>query len=584
MKTHAHRLILVIDHYVTKLAFAIRKPDTSRGLAARAVRQAIDRGPRIGQSVSGMVATLSLAAVLTACGSSTSQDPIMVMPEDPNIVMTDKGNVRGTSGTSMRSFKGIPYAAPPVGALRWAPPQPATAWKDTLDASHFSGHCPQSASGDKESEDCLYLNVYSPVDGKDRPVMIWIHGGGLIFGQSDNYDPTQLVAQGVLVVTINYRLGALGWLTHPALKGETPSGSSGNFGLLDQQAAMRWVKANIAAFGGDADNVTLFGQSAGGQSIMAQIASPTAAGLFGKAIVQSGAFESTQPTLEQASARGQLFASRAGCADQSATCLRALPVSKLLEFEPAMQGESILAALSPTVDGIALPRTTKEAIISGNYNKVAVMMGNNSHEFSWLSAVFFDLALGREMNESEEPGFIGQAFGPQAPTVMAQYPLSPKESATWTFDNAVGDFLFACSGHDAAKWLAASGSSVFAYEFNDVNAPVSSVLDFFSPPPRSEGYGAYHSADLLYLFPAAQKIFYGAPFNSAQQSLSSQMIRYWTQFARTGNPNRAGDPNWPAYSAANDTYLSLTPGSVAPDTSFASRHNCAFWGKASVIN
>ncbi len=513
----------------------------------------LTRLPALG--LAALVASSSL--LLAACGGSDA---------DPNLVTTDKGSVEGSTTAGVRSFKGLPYAAPPVGALRWAAPQPAAAWTNTLAATAFAPHCPQLAGPfgvASTSEDCLYLNVYTPTVEGPYPVMVWIHGGALVTGESDDYDVDQLVAQGLVVVTINYRLGALGFLAHPALSAENASQVSGNYGFLDQQAALRWVKTNIAAFGGDPANVAIAGESAGGYSVLAQVASPLAAGLFSKAIVESGAYALTQSTLAQAQTSGQSFATRAGCTDQSAACLRALSVAAVLQAQTGG---------SPNVDGKVLTATLASAFASGNFNKVALIDGSNSHEYSLLSAASIDTALGREMNATEYPTNITQTFRTLAPAVLAQYPVTLGPTPTWAYDQALTDTTFSCSGRTAAKSLTANGSTVFTYEFNDANAPM-----VFALPQRAEGFGAYHASELQYVFPGNQTITQGAPFNANQQALSTQMIRYWAQFVRSGDPNGTGSPSWPAYSAANDTYQSLTPGAIAPTTGFAAAHKCVFW-------
>src|SRR5262245_30829179 len=274
------------------------------------------------------------------------------------VVATDKGPVRGVATGEVQAFLGIPYAAAPIGDLRWRPPQEHAAWQGVRDASELGAHCPQLASPygrPSTSEDCLFLNVFAP--GKTNqgrphllPVMFWIHGGGLVLGLSDGYDPAKLVAQDVVVVTINYRLGELGFLAHPALAAESPTGAAGNYGLMDQQAAMRWVQRNIRAFGGDPDNVTIFGESAGGCGVPSRLASPLAAGLFDKAIVESGAYWLVQPTLAMAEADGTAFATRAGCSAQTAACLRSLSVSAILAAQTA-------PTMVPNLDGFVLPLT-----------------------------------------------------------------------------------------------------------------------------------------------------------------------------------------------------------------------------------
>ena len=252
-------------------------------------------------------------------------------------INTTGGVVQGISTSSANEYLGIPYAAPPTGPLRWKAPQPAS-WSGVLQAKTLPPICPQPAGplgGASLSEDCLYLNVYAPSSGgSGLPVMVWIHGGAFKTGTGDTYNGSTLVQSGVIVVTLNYRLGYLGFLATPGLDGESPGGASGDYGLMDQQAALRWVKANARSFGGDPDRVTVFGQSAGGQSVLDQLVSPTAANLFQRAIVESGGYAFTLPSLATADAKGVAFAKAVGCTSGSdVSCLRALPVSAIVAQE-----------------------------------------------------------------------------------------------------------------------------------------------------------------------------------------------------------------------------------------------------------
>ena len=296
------------------------------------------------------------------------------------MVRTADGAVRGMSTSAADEFLGIPYAAPPVGPLRWRPPQPAAPWAGVRDATAFAPHCAQSASPFGQastSENCLFLNVFTPPGAargnRSLPVMVWIHGGALVTGESNDYDPTKLVSNGTIVVTINYRLGALGFLAHPALASH-PGGPSGDYGLMDQQAALRWVQRNIGQFGGNRRNVTIFGESAGGLSVLSQLASPGARGLFAKAIVESGAYDLTQAPLATAEAAGEAFATSAGCASQTAACLRSLPVSTILANQTA-------SGYTPDIDGQVLTQSIGTALSSGQFNRVPVIDGTNHDEW-----------------------------------------------------------------------------------------------------------------------------------------------------------------------------------------------------------
>ena len=299
---------------------------------------------------------------------------------------TGDGAVRGTATGTVDEFLGIPYAAPPTGNLRWRPPQPPAHWWGVRDATQFAPSCPQPPSPFAPpgpfSEDCLYLNVYTP--GRDAghrllrgggedglPVLVWIHGGGLTEDAGRNYDGSMLAADGTVVVTINYRLGALGFLAHPALASR-PGGPAGNYGLMDQQAALRWVRDNIRHFGGDPHNVTIAGESAGGLSVLAQMVSPGSRGLFQKAIIQSGSFALNQRPLADAEAAGEAFAAQAGCPDQTAACLRQLPVSDLVNPD--------FVEIPGVVDGKVLTEPIGAALAAGQFARVPVLNGTNHDE------------------------------------------------------------------------------------------------------------------------------------------------------------------------------------------------------------
>lgn len=494
------------------------------------------------------------------------------------VVPTDNGPVRGLETPVTEQYLGIPYAAPPVGQLRWRPPQPAARWHGPRDASHLGNHCPQPASPfgrESSTEDCLYLNVFTPNVGPGRghakhlPVMFWIHGGGLAVGESDEYNPAKLVQKGVVVVTINYRLGYLGFLAHPAFSAESGDHASGDYGLMDQQAALRWVHRNISKFGGDPGNVTIFGQSAGGLSVHSQLVSPLAAGLFNRAIAQSGAYALDLPSLSDAEQKGSNFAQSIGCADQTAACLRALPVQTVLASQPTTSG-SIL----PNVDGKVLPQSIKAAIDSGQFNRVPVIEGSTHDEFTLFAALNVEFVFGQlppflyPIVVNTVLSTVGLTADPAA--VLALYPVSAYGQSVGRAIAAIGtDALFACPGRRAARSLS-QFVPTYAYEFDDPNAPQLFI------PPASFPYGAYHASEVQYLFDVPNQTG-AAPLNADQQQLADTMKRYWTQFARSGAPNAPGTPFWPPYTVSNDTYMSLVPPTPTADTGFAADHKCAFW-------
>ena len=421
------------------------------------------------------------------------------------------------------------------------------------------------------SEDCLFLNVFTPNDepgeqenslSHRHPVMVWIHGGALVVGESDDYRPTKIVELGsVIVVTINYRLGALGFLAHPALSAESSDHTSGNYGIMDQQFALEWVSRNIAAFRGDPDNVTIFGESAGGLSVFSNLASPTAAGLFDRAIVESGAYGLALPALADAESQGAAFAAVVGCGSQGAACLRSKSVRKIL----AKQGD---INISPNVDGKVLAQSPDTAFATGQFNHVPLMQGTNHDEWRFFVALDFDLS-GGPITAEEYPLVVENMVGPDAaPLVLAQYPLGNYASP----DLAVGalgtDSIFSCPARAADQALSAQVPT-FAYEFNDINAP-----EVFLPPV-SFPYGATHASELRYLF----KLTWPGQLGAQQQELSAKMVRYWAQFAKSGDPNSLGTPLWPLYDPALDEFQSLVPPSPMGEFEFAMDHQCDFWAK-----
>jgi para-nitrobenzyl esterase len=535
-----------------------------------------------GEAIFGSIRRLLIGTSLTCALIAASASAATAQ----GVIPTDKGPVRGVETPTVNKYLGIPYAAPPVGELRWQPPQPLERWQGPRDATQFGNHCPQGASPfgtESTTEDCLYLNVFTPngkvgqeKNGKTKlkkakrlPVMVWLHGGALVVGESDDYDPARLIEQGVVVVTLNYRLGFLGFFAHPALSAESPHRSSGNYGLMDQQAALRWVQRNITKFGGDRDNVTIFGESAGGLSVHAHLASPLSAGLFDRAIVQSGAYNPGEPSLGDAESRGLAVAHVAGCEDnQTAECLRSLTVDAVLAAQPETPG-----AVGPNLDGRVLPQEVNTALETGGFNRVPVIEGSNHDEFTLFAYLNIEAVFG-QIPPSFYPlavplllSTVGLNADPSA--VIAQYPLSDYSRVVVALAAIGTDAVFACPARRTTQALS-QHVPAFAYEFNDPNAPQRFV------PPASFPYKAYHAAEVQYLFDLPNPL--NAPaLNGDQQSLADAMAGYWTRFARAGNPNGAAAPQWPAYTPASDLFLSLEPPTPVVDSGFAADHKCAFW-------
>jgi para-nitrobenzyl esterase len=490
------------------------------------------------------------------------------------VVSTAGGTLRGTTAGRTDEFLGIPYAAPPVGPLRWQPPQPAAAWTRIRDATAFAPHCPQPPSGfgvASTSENCLYLNVFTPAGaragGRGLPVMVWIHGGAFITGESDDYNPAGLVRHGVIVVTVNYRLGALGFLADTALASH-PGGSAGNYGLMDQQAALRWVQANIGQFGGNPRNVTLSGESSGGLSVLSQLVSPVARGLFSRAIVESGTYDMTQATLATAETAGQAFAAKVGCASQSAACLRALPVSTIVDNED-------FAGYKPDLDGTVLTQSIGPALASGQFNRVPVINGTNRDEWR-LFVASEQLAGAPPVTAANYQASIASLLGVSAGTaaaVAAEYPLSAYSSPPVALGAVGTDEIFACPALTVDVTLS-KYVPTYAYEFNDRNAPERYLAPLGFP------YGAAHESEVQYLFSLANTPFPGV-LTPSQQRLAAAMKQYWTTLAKTGSPDSSAVPWWPRFDATRPQLLSLVPPRPQVETGFAAEHHCTFWALAS---
>ena len=501
-------------------------------------------------------------------------------------VQTDHGAVVGQQ-TTARVFLGIPYAAPPVGPLRWRPPQPVPGWTSPLDASKSGNGCPQviqaqfavpgqTAGQVIGNEDCLYLNVYAPQaasTGSKFPVMVWIHGGAFTLGSGSDYDASSFARKhGVVVVTLNYRLGALGFLALPALTGEG-GGASGNYGLLDQQTALKWVQANIAAFGGDPAAVTIAGESAGGMSVCAHLASPASAGLFGKAIIQSGLCTSPGNAVTQveAQARNLKYVAKLGCAPDDLDCLRKTDVSALLKT--AVPGLRTISNLvwSPVYQTPMLPLTLQDAFARGQVNKVPVMAGTNHDE----GRLFVSVAApdGKPVTLIKYWGAAGLLAGiVKAQPVLAQYPYRTYTTPALAFATMFTDGVFSCPAVSVDTALS-KVVPVYAFEFNDPQAVTTQRV-----PVDLPGLGAFHTSGLAYVFQAPiPGIVNAYTFTPAQAALSEQFSSAWANFVKAGNPNPAGQTGWQAFDPARGNVQVFTPTSVRESTAFVTDHKCSFW-------
>ncbi|MGY8705096.1 carboxylesterase family protein [Bradyrhizobium sp. 18BD] len=449
-----------------------------------------------------------------------------------------RGQPRDTNG--VLAFKGIPYAASPVGPLRWRSPQPPASWSGVRDALVFGAGSLSSLANDPRpgprAEDCLYLNVWTAANAADekRPVMVWIHGGGFQFGSSANpaTDGRLLAARGVVVVSFNYRLGVFGFLAHPDLDAEAPSG---NYGLQDQLAALRWVRANIAAFGGDPDNVTLFGESAGAMAVGILMASPLAHGLFHKAIGQSGAFwdgrHGPLQSFDEARARGVAFARRQGNA--SIAALRTMPAEQLNAAGPwSFERDHVTEAFSPSIDHHLVPDVPARRVLSGEQMHIPLLAGwNGAEEFPFMSQSL--------------PAHSAQAFRTAAESMFGKerladflnlYPAGSDAAAKASAAALTGDMVI---GEQCWQWLrlhrAGSGAPTYGYHFNHTS-PYTPI--------------ASHVTEIPFVFGTLtpqQIVGSTTPPDEADRALSQIMMSYWVNFATSGNPNGPGLPSWPAY-------------------------------------
>jgi para-nitrobenzyl esterase len=490
------------------------------------------------------------------------------------VVRTEGGALRGVAGDGIEKYLGIPYAAPPTGDLRWKPPQAPARWQGTRDAGAFGGTCPQTTAvgefgAPSTTEDCLYLNVFAPTSrassGKKLPVMFWIPGGGLFAGGSNDYDTSALVKTGnLVVVTMNYRVGVLGFFSHPDIDAE--GHESADYGLLDQQMALKWVRRNISSFGGDAGNVTIFGESAGALSVYGHMASPGSKGLFHKGILHSGLTGIAKPNLvlplADATALGKKFAVAMGCATDTAACLRRLPVQKIID-----QQMPFLSGL--IVGGQTVPEPLEQAFRSGRFNKVPLINGTNHDEWRWPAARV-ELRSGKPLAPGQYLAALTDFFGDAGAKVESEYPLSRFGSPSEALAAAETDAYFSCTAVRNDATLSKS-APVYGYEFNYSHAPM-------YMPSASFPYGAAHTVELQFIFP----LFHGGSgtvhtLNSAESELASTMVRYWSNFARTGDPNALSLPTWPRFNPDTRLLMSLDLPRPTALASFRADHRCDFW-------
>lgn len=545
-------------------------------------------------------------AVLGACGSAGFSGPYSA----PDIAHTAGGAVKAIDRLGMRSYFAIPFAAPPVGALRWSAPAPPASWTMTRAQTASAAPCLQTSASPfrlaGDSEDCLYLDVHAPTGPGPFPVMVNLHGGAFNTGGTVVYaDPSPLVTKGVIVVNLAYRLGAMGFLAHPAL---ALDGAAGNYGIMDQQAGLKWVRDNIAHCAGDRDNVTVFGESAGGFSVMTHLASPGSTGLFNKAMVQSGNYgNDRQLSAAQMGATSAAVVDTAlaaanaagvthiGCAAGAVTaaCLRGLP-DAVVRIYLANAIVAAMPTMVPSVDGKVLPTSVKAAFAAGDNIKVPMVNTTNENEYALYIAINEAARRAAAAPPNVDPANTGYALPPAAyaPTVaaltagsganvndivtnyypLANYGANPALQPSLATAAMATDLGFSCPALRTAQRIHAQGSPIWMAEFRDQTAlptvGVANGIYYLSFPQ-----GAAHSYDLQYLY------HLGDLGNDERRQLQASMTRYWTNFAKTGNPNNGGAApvNWPAFSGPGQL-LGLdvaSGGGVQVSSSYETAHQCA---------
>jgi para-nitrobenzyl esterase len=470
-------------------------------------------------------------------------------------VKTESGLVSGVVADGVQSWKGIPFAAPAIGELRWRAPRPAAPWTGVEEAKAYASDCmqlpfPSDAAplGTPPAEDCLYLNVWAPEKpaAPKLPVMVWIHGGGFVNGGSSPavYDGSQFARRGIVFVSFNYRLGRFGFFAHPALSKETPDGPHGNYGYLDQIAALQWVQRNIAAFGGDSKNVTLFGESAGGGSVNTLMISPLAKGLFQKAICESGGGRANGPmaasTLKTAEAAGVALAKLVGVSGDDAAALaalRQLPAADLVRGLNLMSmGQQRDSYSGPMLDGKIAPEPVEDAFRAGRQARIPYMIGANNREFGFVAPP-----------PSAVDGMLGR-FGADKDKVLAAYDPAGTGDKGEVGVGLSSDGAMVEPARMLARLTAAAGQPTYAYRFSYVASSL-----------RSSTKGALHATEIPFVF-ATVRAKYGDATTAEDEALAAQANAYWAAFAKSGDPNAEGLPKWPAFTAAGDVVMDLGVG------------------------
>ncbi len=498
-----------------------------------------------------------LLALVVMAGTIAAQDAVPAADSRPGVVSVDGGRISGRDvggAEPVRVYQGIPFAAPPTGELRWKAPRPVLAWDGVRACHAFGPSCPQP-SGERtrsfgnQDEDCLYLNVWGPVNvpAKPLPVMVWIHGGGFIAGSGSApfYDGAKFARMGVVLVTINYRLGPLGFLAHPALSKESPDGVSGNYGLMDQIAALRWVQRNIAAFGGDPGNVTIFGESAGAVSVGWLMSAPSARGLFHRAIAESGtargparSLRENLPGRDSMESVGQNLARELSISEgpDELARLRRVPADELIRIaRPTIGRPGDGTRFGPVVDGRLVPDQPSNLLAAGRVHVVPMILGSNAHDGSVFapfapvkSKAAFDL-------------MVRGLFPKAADTLLGLYPIESETDVRARVTDFITDMAFIAPARATARDLVDHGGQVWVYHFSRTNRIAERRLG-----------QTRHGAEIPYVFGLVRD---GLIYDTTDVDLSRAMMSYWVNFAKVGDPNGGTLPIWPRYERATDKHM-----------------------------
>ncbi|MFD8103100.1 carboxylesterase/lipase family protein [Nocardia fluminea] len=514
--------------------------------------------------LTGLIAAVSPMPRAEAAPADTGSDPVVTVTGGP---------IRGLHTNGIVEYLGVPFAAPTTGENRFAPPQPAAPWTDLRPAITHGPQCPQASpmplgmALQESSEDCLSIDIYVPQNAGDTelPVMVWLYGGAFVLGSNAQYDsPARLVREGKVIVAIpNYRVGPFGFLALPELADST-GGIAGTYGTLDQQAALRWIQDNAAAFGGDPGNVTIFGESAGGMSVCTQLASPLARGLYHRAIIESGSCARSPlapPSKDIAFQRSADYAASFGCHDPRTRlqCLRALPADQLTN-SPTAQLNSMAVTWSPVLDGVVVTAAPEQALAARAAHGMPLIVGSNADEGATFIALL-DYTRATVPTAADYLHWTRELFGDNADQVVARYPPADFATPAEAKERVITDGFFACPALFTAEAARGGGAQVWQYQFNDAPLGHNPLLP-----------GAFHAAEIPYVFSALMGV--DIPLPPAADQLSRHIQQSWAQFAHTGDPVTAAFTGWPTTPGST---LEMGSDRTTVGDSFTRQHHCDLW-------